>query len=204
MSAAMRADAEQYLAHLQALLPSGPAWPREPEAVLTKVLAAEADGLARAHNRTADLVDEADPRSARELLGDWERVAGLPDPCSAGIATTLQERRAAVVTRLTATGGQSIVYFTGIAAGLGYQVTIDEFRPFVCGRSRCGDRLNGPHSVRHTWRVRVGEPRVTLFRAGASQAGDRLGKFTRAEDLECLLRRLKPQHTTLIVSYEGT
>jgi uncharacterized protein YmfQ (DUF2313 family) len=51
--------------------------------------------------------------------------------------------------------------------------------------------------------VRITEPRVTLFRAGASQAGDLLGKITRAEDLECLLARRKPAHTTCIVSYEG-
>lgn len=200
----MSGRAALYLHDLQALLPTGAAWPRDPGTVRHGQLGAAADGLARGHDLAEQLIEEADPRSARELLGDWERVAGLPDPCSAGIATTLQERRAAVVSRLTTTGGQSVAYFACIAAGLGYTVEIDEFRPAVCGRARCGDRANGPHAVRHTWRVRVTEPRVTRARCGASQVGDRLGKITRAEDLECLLRRLKPQHTTLIVSYEGS
>lgn len=199
----MRATADQYLVHLQALLPAGPAWPREPEAVLTKMLLAQADGLARVHNRTADLIEEADPRTAYELLSDWERVAGLPDPCSAGIATTLQERRAALVTRLTATGGQSVAYFTGLANTLGYDVTIAEFRPFECGQSQCADHLNGGHECRHDWLVTVHGPRITLFRCGESECGDLLGKITRAEDLECLLHRLKPGHTTLHVFYEG-
>ncbi len=195
--------AAAYTAQLQALLPPGSAWPREEGAVLTDALRAQADGLARVDDRAVDLVNEADPRGAFELLADWERVTSLPDSCSAGINTTLQERRAAVVARWTATGGQSIGYFGDLIAGLGYSAIIEQFRPFICGRSRCGDRLNGPHGIRHTWRVRIHGPRITWFRCGASRCGDRLGKITRAEDLECLLRRLAPAHTSLIISYEG-
>ncbi|TAN58156.1 MAG: AAA family ATPase [Rhodospirillales bacterium] len=36
-----------------------------------------------------------------------------------------------------------------------------------------------------------------------SQAGDQLVKITRAEDLHCVMQRLKPAHTTLILAYEG-
>jgi uncharacterized protein YmfQ (DUF2313 family) len=199
----MRADAAQYLFHLLALLPEGPAWPREP-GVLADTLGAEAEGLARIHNRAADLVDEADPRAALQMLPDWERVCGLPGTCGAGaVATTLQERRVAVVARLTATGGQSPAHFVGLAEALGYQVELKEWRPFVAGRGRCGQTLGGPHANRHHWSVTVLAPRVTWFRAGASQGGDRLGKIARAQDLECLLHRLKPGHTQLIVSYEG-
>lgn len=192
-----------YLAQLQALLPPGAAWSRAPEATLTKLLAAIADSLARVDARAAALLDEIDPRTTRELLPDWERVTGLPDPCSAGVVTTLQERRAAVVAKLTATGGASAAYFRGLAEAMGYTVEIDRFRPFVTGISRCGDRLNGGASVRHTWRVRVIGPRYTPFRCGVSQCGDSLGKITRAGDLECKLQRLKPAHTTLVVSYSG-
>lgn len=195
--------ADDYLSQLQALLPSGPAWPREPDATLTRLLNAWADELARVDGRAAQLIDEADPRTTLELLPDWERVAGLPDSCSAGIATTLSERRAALVDRLTASGGASKAYFLIIAERLGYQVAIERFSPFICGISRCGDPLNGAPSVRHYWRVRVIGPRLTLFRAGASQIGARLGKLTRATDLECLLARLAPAHTTVIVAYEG-
>lgn len=195
--------ADLYIHQLLALLPVGPAWPRDPGTVRHGQVGSVADTLARAHKRAEDVLREARPRSALEMLADWERVAGLPDPCSAGIVTTLQERRDAVVARLTATGGQSRAYFAQIIDALGYTAEISEHRPFICGRSRVGDVLGGPHSVRHTWRVKVNGPRVTLFRAGASQVGDKLGKITRAEDLECILHRLKPAHTNLIVSYEG-
>lgn len=192
-----------YLTQLQALLPPGAAWPRDAAATLTRLLAALAEELARVDARADDAVNESDPRSTLELLADWERVCGLPDACSAELATTLQERRAAVVAKLTGLGGTSKAYFLALATAMGYTVEIDEFRPFIPGLSRCGDRLNSGHAVRYQWRVRVTGPRYTPFRAGASQCGDLLGKIVRADDLECKLKRLKPAHTNLIVSYEG-
>lgn len=189
--------------HLQALLPSGLPWPRSSSAALTKLLAALGAEMDRVDARGMDLIGEIDPRSTLELLADWERVCGLPDACSAELATTLQERRAGLVEKLTSVGGSSKAYFIALAEAMGYAIEIDEFRPFVAGVGRCGDALGGGHAVRHQWRVRVTGARYTAFRAGASQCGDLLGKIVRAEDLECKFKRLKPAHTHLIVSYEG-
>lgn len=199
----MGMNADAYLRQLQALLPPGSAWPRTASATLTRLLASLAEELARIDSRADDIVDESDPRTSMELFADWERVCGLPDACSAELATTLQERRAAVVEKLTSLGGTSKAYFIALAASMGYPIQIDEFRPFVAGVSRCGDPLNGGHAVRYQWLVRVSGPRYTPFRTGASQCGDLLGKIVRAEDLECKLKRLKPAHTNLTVSYEG-
>lgn len=199
----MGMTADAYREQLQALLPLGDAWPRRPDALLTKLLAALAEELARVDARSDQLLSEALPAAALELLSDWERVAGLPDACSAELATTFAERRQNVVSVLTQQGGASRAWFIAFAARLGYEIEIDEFRPFITGLSKCGDVLNGGHSVRHTWRVRVSGARYTPFRAGASQCGDLLGKITRAEDLECRLKRLKQAHTNLIISYEG-
>ena len=198
----MSRAAAEYRDQLLALLPPGAAWPRDPESIMARVLAAAADGLARIDGRGDDLLAEADPRATLEMLGDWERVAGLPDDCAVGISTTLQERRAALTERLTSVGGQSRAYMLSIAAALGYDdVTLTEYRPFVAGLDRCGDRLNGGHEVRHVWRINVLRGRVTYFRAGVAQAGDRLGDIDIAEDLECRLRQVAPVHTTLVVSY---
>jgi len=195
--------ADAYLAQLQALLPPGDAWPRSADATLSKLLRAFAEELARIDERALSAISESDGRAARELLADWERVCGLPDACSAELSTTLQERRAAVVSKLTAVGGVSKAYFMALAQSMGYTIEIDEFRPFVTGMSRCGDSLNGGHAVGHQWRVRVIGARFTPFRAGTSQCGDSLGKIARAQDLECKFKRLKPAHTNLTVSYEG-
>lgn len=190
----MRADAALYTRHLQALLPTGPAWPRDPEAVLSKVLAAEAEGLARIHNRLLDLIEEADPRTALELLGDWERVCGLPDPC-AGQADTIAERRARVVARLTATGGQSPAYFIAVVKAMGFEISITEHRARFHGR-RCHGAAYGDEDMQFVWEVKM--PPETVFRRAHGQGfhGEAFASWG-AEALICMLTRLKPAHTTL-------
>lgn len=199
----MSRSAEDYQQELTALQPPGRALPRERTSIWQRLLLALAAELARIEARALDILDEADPRSALELLPDWERVCGLPDPCTAG-NTTIQERRRAVVQRLTARGGQSVAYFEALADRMGYNVTIKECRPFMCGISHVGvDHIN-PKEMRFVWFMRLTEPRATYFRVGSSQVGtDPLLKISRAEDLECMAQRLKPAQSRLFVSYTG-
>lgn len=193
---------EAYLRQLQQLLPHGAAWSRDQDAVLTRLLTAMAQELALVDGRAASLLDEADPRTAFELLPEWEILAGLPDTCTAA-DETLQERREALVRKLTSTGGQSRAWFILFAEMLGFAITIDEWRPFITGSSRCGDPLNGGADCRFYWRVTVPAARVVYFRTGASHCGDLLGKIDRAEALECMIRRLKPAHTEVVFNYSG-
>lgn len=190
-----------YQAQLVALQPPGAALPADGGGVWGQLLAALAAEPTRVDNRADALIRETDPRATAELLEDWERVCGLPGACATG-AGTLQERRASVVATLTAVGGQTPAYYLRTAGDLGYAITIDEFRPFVTGLSRCGDALNGPHEVRHVWRVTVHGPRVTMFRTGASATGERLLDIADATELACVLRRYMPAHTELIIAYE--
>lgn len=74
--------ASEYLQQLVALLPSGPAIPREPGSRLSRLLEAPAAELARIEGRAVALLDEADPRLTAEMLTDWERAFGLPNPCA--------------------------------------------------------------------------------------------------------------------------
>lgn len=201
MASSMNVD--DYLSQFKAVLLRGKAWACPAGSTMESLLRALSEEFARIDARVADLRNEADPRTAFEMLVDWETLAGLPDSCSAAGGGTIEERRAALKAKLLSTGGASEAYFRAICEDLGYQVEIDSFRPFVCGLSRCGDVLNGPASVRHIWRVRVIGPRVTLFRSGQSQCGDLLGKISRAADLECKLNKLKQAHTRLIVAYQG-
>lgn len=195
----MRAHAAEYLSLYQGLLPVGGAWPREPQATLTKVLSAEADELTRIHNRAVDLLDEADPRDTTEMIGDWERVTALPDKCSAAYVTTLQERRAAVVARLTARGGQSRAFYIALAAALGYTVAITEFRPFTC-ETPCANAIYD-EAWRFTWRVDAPEVTIREFSC-ASPSDEPLRKWGN-ELLECAIRRVKPAHTNVLFGYGG-
>ena len=167
-------------------------------------LAAEGGALDAAEAAAAAVLSEADPRTTAALLPDWERVLGLPDPCSAGLFTSAPERRSAAAGKIAALGGASPAYFVGVAAAMGYSVTVEELQPFRCGGSRCGaDRLNGGAEVRAAWRVRVSGARFTPFRCGVSRCGESLGSLARAQDLECRLQGIKPAHTHLTLAYEG-
>lgn len=196
-----KATANTYLSAQQNLLPSGEAWSRESSSTLSRLLSGLALLWAKVHNRSLTSLDEADPRTTLELLPDWEAALGLPDDCLPA-GSSIQERRDAVLAKLDDDGRQDPDFYRALAATLGYAVTIQEYSPFVCGLSCCGDVLNGGHDVRYYWQITVHGPRVTLFRCGASAPPDYLGKTSHATELECLIRRYKLAHTYVIFNYE--
>lgn len=95
-------SAESYASMLTALLPPGRLWRLLGAALgslLDRLLLGSADELVRVDQRVADLLNEADPRTAFELLPEYERelaVAGAID---------LAERRGRIVARLVARQG---------------------------------------------------------------------------------------------------
>lgn len=190
-----------YLAQLQALLPPGLAWPRAADDTLTKALAAIADDMARIDERAAQLLDEADPRATSELLVDWERIAGLPDPCvvASGATQTVDQRRAALVAKLISLGGQSRQYFIDLAAALGYPgATIDEYRPFTCN-SNCND-APWSEADRFAWQINLPSLGGTFVMNSDSPCDSPLAAWG-DEAVECRIQRLKPAHTTALVAY---
>lgn len=160
------------------------------------------DGAAldAAQARAQGLLLEMLPHTSTEMLAEWERLLGLPDPCIGQLGTT-QERRAAVVAKYTETGGQSRAYFIGVAAKLGYEVTITEYRPFQVGVSAAGDALYGDDWL-YAWLVNAPETTITEFAVGISAAGDPLRSWGN-ELLECAITKLKPAHTHVLFGYGG-
>ncbi len=191
---------DDYAKQLDALLPVGLAWRRETDVRMRDLTRALAEELARIDMRAIDLLNEILPSSTVEMLSDWERVAGLPDPCVPE-GQTLQERRSALLSRLAGTGGQSREFFIELAAYLGFTITITEFRPFRAGVSRVGDALYND-DWRHAWRINAPETTIIEFRVGVSAVGEPLRKWGN-ELLECALNRIKPAHTVLLFGYGG-
>jgi uncharacterized protein YmfQ (DUF2313 family) len=188
----------EYRDALAALLPEGAAWPRDPASPLMRLLAAFAAELERLDGRAAQLLAETDPASTTELLADWERVVGLPDPCVTQ-AQTVAERRAALEGRLTTVGGQSRAFFLQLAARLGYVVTIDEFTS-EAEATAAGIVFTGDEWA-HIWRVNVPNTvGITPFRAGAGSAGEPLRSWGN-EVIECQFNRVKPAHTQVLFAY---
>jgi uncharacterized protein YmfQ (DUF2313 family) len=190
-------DAAAYLDQLQALLPPGAAWPREADATLTALLSAWAEELARVDARASDLVEEADPRTTFELLPDWERVAGVPAPCLEGLDQTVQQRRNALVGQLTALGGASRAYFIGVAAALGFEIAITEFRPHTVNDDVEAEILGD--SWAFAWRVNSAEAPVIEL-VVTDDVEQPLAAWGN-DLLECALGRLKPAHTVLLFTY---
>jgi uncharacterized protein YmfQ (DUF2313 family) len=213
----VRRSGDDYLHGFSALLPQGIAWPREPDSILMKVSKGLCQFWGFVDSRAADLLErESDPRITLELLPDWERAWGLPDPCFAN-PQTVEQRRKILVLWMTWMGGQSRQYFTDLMEWLGFPgIEIEEFAPFMCGISSVGesrtrqevidDKLYrwyiGPAEQRFYWTVRVGQIGLNWFRAASGQAGiDHHLEFSIPEEVICLLQRWKPAHTSLIPDF---
>jgi len=170
------------------------------DGLLDIVLASVAERIGDAEADAEALMAETDPRSAVNLLADFERVLG-PDPCGRDLnALSISERQRLAHQRWTATGGQSIPYMVSVAEKLGVSVTIEEFWPSKAGGLRAGQRLR-PDGSQFVYRVNIpGLITVVKFRAGASVAGNRLGDF-KISDIECELRRIRPAHTDIVFKY---
>jgi uncharacterized protein YmfQ (DUF2313 family) len=155
------------------------------------LLSGFAQELARADTVAASLVDERDTRYTDELLEEHEQDLGIPDSCLE-LGATARERRAAVHAKFVAIGGQNKWYFIQAALGLGYTVTITEFTPAWARLARAGDPCGPQENIFH-WRVNV------TAKEDLDNPGSYVYFFDHPQELECLLNKLKPAHTVLIV-----
>jgi uncharacterized protein YmfQ (DUF2313 family) len=179
-----------YLQQFLQLLPRGRIWHRGWGTVQAQDLLLLMSAWVRLDVRAQELLVDAFPCSTLELLPEWEKSLGLPDPCTEQ-PQTLQQRQAAACAKFTARGGASVNYFVGVAAALGVYVIIDEFTP--------GDGLGEEWA--HTWRVSLSDGgTVVYFRPSVSRVQERLVVSDRSA-LECLFHLLKPAHTRVIFRY---
>lgn len=188
---------DEFLAALQRLMPRGPVWPRGMDAGQTKTLA----GLVPVYTRgTADanqILKEAFPGTAIQLLPEWEATLGLPDPC-AGAAPTIEQRQLQVLAKFIGAGSANPSYYIALAALLGYTITITEFSPF-----RFGDPMGKPimgEDWAHAWMVNAPEFTITKFRFGISKFGDPFATWGNTV-LQCQLEEQAQSHTILIFNY---
>lgn len=191
---------DKFAQALSYLLPTGFAWPRDPNSVLMRVLRGLAASLAQLHRWSNLTVRHWQPATTTRLA-EWEAACGLPDACL-GADQTETLRRTVLLARLR---GPQRAYFDSSPAALGaiellcqdlgFIVKLDYFTPFRVGRNKVGDRLgklDGLISVRIDGLVR------TPMRVGTARAGDRLATYNLdIAPLECLLQRLLPARFSL-------
>lgn len=197
---ALRSE-QDYRAQMGALLPPGPAWELGALPELDAVIAGLAPEFARLDARVEDLIAELVPSGVRELLPDWERVLGLPDPCLGGEGS-FAERRAEVVRRFGEVGRQDALYFVEIARKLGYpDAWVEEHRAPRFGRSRFGVSRFGTRRQQFLWTFHLGLRRPGGARFGVTQWGERFGANPN-NIIECIVRRYRPAHTHVFFEYQ--
>jgi uncharacterized protein YmfQ (DUF2313 family) len=129
---------------LEKLLPPGSLWNLEGDSELHKLLLGAGDELQRVEDRGADLIEESDPRTATETIGDWEEMLGLPDEQVTAISAVLAERRVAVTQKLVGRTGQNLDFFERLCAACGYPLlsltkhAVDLLRS---GTAECGESI---------------------------------------------------------------
>lgn len=190
---------EDYSGALRALMPVGPVWPREQTSVQGAVLDALAAEYQQSDTDALTLLKGAFPASATIMLKEWEASLGLPDDCAIGETDSMALRQKAVVTKLTATGGQSVAYFTAQAKALGYNVQITQFRQARAGMSGAGAAINGDDWP-FVMLVTAPQTTITYAQAGVNYAGDPLRSWGN-KLLECRLTRLAPSHVIIKFAY---
>jgi uncharacterized protein YmfQ (DUF2313 family) len=190
--------ADAYFAQLLALLPPGVALSRDAGSPLAGLLGVTAAELARVEARGGQALIEAVPDTTDELLPDWERAFGLPDPCL-GAAPTVAQRRARLVQQVTASRGQSRAFFIGLAATLGYAITITEFAEYTCELD-CEQPVHDT-PWRFAWRVGLPQNQVAEFTCldGCETPLAVWGETV----VECVFRALAPAHTLVFFAYGG-
>lgn len=177
-------NADDYLVQVQTLLPPGAAWTRERNANLSQLLAALSQEFARIDARAQAVVIEAVAQTTNEMLPDFERVFGLPELCLYSTPQTVAQRRASLVTKMNSVDDLTKQFFIGLAAQIGYTVTIDE-------------NVDGSP---FKWRVNSAGTTISDFTVGSSVAGDPLRTWG-DRLLECTINRYVPAHTRVVFAY---
>jgi uncharacterized protein YmfQ (DUF2313 family) len=214
----VRRSGDDYAQAFLSLLPRGQAWPRDPESTLVLTCTGLSEYWGFVDGRAADLLEtESFPTTTVELLSSWESAWGLPDPCFPD-ATSIKERQNMLVLKMTLLGGQSKSFFNYIAQWAGYEISIAEWAPFMCGVSEVGDTRYeyddtglyrwyiGPPENRYFFYVSANTAVLEWFRCGTnySQCGIHPHlKIETESPLECLLNRWKPAHTELAFDYSS-
>lgn len=178
----MAYSAADYAGAFRALLPRGRVWQVEPGSAQQRLIAALAKPFARVDSTASTLLEQSLPGSNLDLVPEWEKTLGLPDPC-AGPNATLAQRAAQVRSRFIAGGGQSRAYFKSFASALGFEITISAIPTFRADVSTVETPVYEEEWL-HVWVVTV-----VSNTSGLSN-----------DVLLCELNTLKPAHTYVIIA----
>ena len=179
------------------LLPRGRVWRRDPGSNLYALFLALAPSYVRNMASAAQVLVDASPATTSNLLVEWENSLGLPDACTAA-NPSLEQRQAAVRAKWGARGSLTTAYFTGLAADLGYTVTINEFVPFAVDMTCDAPLLDPEWSF--IWEVSAPEIVTFYFSVEASGVDDPLEVYD-TNELVCRIKADAPAETLVFFTF---
>ncbi|MGA5655271.1 YmfQ family protein [Rahnella contaminans] len=186
-----------YCRALMQLLPQGEAWPQDPDSTLGKLLHALADGFERIDSQLDEIATrETLPRTAQQLLTDWEACLGLPE-CG-DISDTIEKRQMAAEAKFTMSASLNLHFLEELALKHGYVVKIAQEFAHNCMRD-CMYPLV-PQTVRFTAYVTVYN-QIDHYRATCLDNCMTPLIVYETGDLECLFERYGPAYETFIYYY---
>jgi uncharacterized protein YmfQ (DUF2313 family) len=205
---------EKYKRLIRGLFPTGWAWRFNFGSDFEALVEGLANEPCRIEERGFKFLDEMDPNTTFEMLDDWERLLGIPDECTPEDRDlSIFERRVRVLQKLTTGGGQNEDFYILVAQQLGYDIgviDVEDFKDFRVGEARVGDALNNstlpggggtsPAGWAFTWQIEAPAALTRQFCVGQSTVGERLVLFEN-EELECVIEKFKPAHTTVLFSF---
>ena len=193
---------EQVQIELLAILPTGFAWPEgDPDTYSAARWKGLANELSLAEGSMESLLPQIDPRTAPDLLADYQRVLG-PDPCRRDqLALTTEQQGLLAFQRWTGAGGNYAGWFVAAAALIGETISIVEYAPTVCGGTVCGPTSAlVPVPTNCDYTVVLPAREVTLPVCGSAVCGDTLGSFT-PDLMACVFDTWGPLGRTAYFTY---
>lgn len=140
---------QQFTNSLLALQPRGPLWENKPGSIAERDAQILGTAIAKVYTKAESLMDEADRRTTRDYLEEWENQYGLAH-------TGSYEDRIAALNAFTGGGRQDISFYQSLCELNGITAQIAEHTPFMVGLSPCGgeDELGEPDIV-YYWDIIV-------------------------------------------------
>lgn len=199
----MARSPDQVLDEMLALLPEGMALPQAPGSRFPALLRSPAAEFARIEMQAEALLAEVDPRGTVALLPEWERMAGMPDPCAPNFAldgtplATLAQRQQRLAWRITGQMGARPADYIALAASLGIAVTITEYREHDCEQS-CEAPVYDS-AWRFAWTINA--PVTPIVDSTCEDSCELPVRTWGVAALECFIRRTAPPHTIVLFAY---
>lgn len=132
---------------------SPPGYTRSLESVWAAQLLAAATEASLFEGAAEEMAAEIDPRTAVNLLPDWQALFGA-DPYGIDIsALDTAQLQAYFYQRLVNRGGQSVSFFEGIGAALGVTVALAEVQQTVFGDAVFGGSIYCETPAQFQWSV---------------------------------------------------